>query len=130
MVPQFRCAAIKDDGHRCQAPRLREGEFCLMHSPDHAEEVQEARRLGGLRRKRDATLGTVYDLEGLDSADSIRRLIEIAVMDVLGLDNSIARARVLLQAAQVAARILETSELEQRIRALESFHSRPKGGVR
>ncbi len=44
------CAGTKENGQPCRAPKLRESEYCLMHSPDHAEEMAEARRLGGLRR--------------------------------------------------------------------------------
>ncbi len=72
-----------------------------------------------MRRKREVTLAGAYYFEGLDTVDHIRRVAEIAVMDTLGLDNSIARARTLLYAAQVAGRLLEVGELEQRIAALE-----------
>ena len=41
-----------------------------MHSPEHAKEVQEARRLGGLRRKREVTLSGAYDFEGLGTVAS------------------------------------------------------------
>ena len=45
---------------------------------------------------------------------------EIAVFDTLGLDNSLARSRTLIAAAQAAARLLEAGELEARIAALEA----------
>ena len=51
-----------------------------MHSPEHAEEVTEARRLGGLRRRREVAITGAYDLGGLESVADIRRLIEIAVL--------------------------------------------------
>jgi len=91
-----------------------------MHDPAHAAEVQEARRLGGLRRKREATLSGAYDFQGLTSVEQIRRLLEIAVLDSLGLDNSLGRARPLIAAAQAAAKLLETGELEDRLAALEA----------
>ena len=90
-----------------------------MHSPEHAQEVQEARRLGGLRRKREATLSGAYDFETLGTVDGIRRLIEVAVLDTLGMENSIARSRTLAYLAQVALRTLEVGDLEKRIVALE-----------
>ena len=58
------CAFRLASGEPCRAPPLKDGDFCLMHSPEHAQEVQEARRLGGLRRKREATLSGAYDFEG------------------------------------------------------------------
>jgi hypothetical protein len=90
-----------------------------MHSPEHAQEVQEARRLGGLRRKREATLSGVYDFEGLETVSGIRRLIEVAVLDTLGMENSMSRSRTLAYLAQVALRTLEVGDLEKRLAMLE-----------
>ncbi|MGB2694776.1 MAG: hypothetical protein WBD55_06255 [Dehalococcoidia bacterium] len=50
----------------------------------------------------------------------IRRLVRIAVLDSLGLENSVSRARVLLSGAQVAAKLLEVGELEERVAKLEA----------
>jgi hypothetical protein len=61
------CSGIKDNGQPCQAPKLRERDYCLMHSPEHAAEVAEARRLGGLRRRREVTVAGAYDFAGLES---------------------------------------------------------------
>jgi hypothetical protein len=92
-----------------------------MHSPEHAKEVQEARRLGGLRRKREATVVGAYEFEGLSTVDGIRRLLEVAVLDTLGMENSISRSRTLAYLAQVALRTLEVGDLEERIVALEEI---------
>jgi hypothetical protein len=121
------CSFRKDDGEPCRAPPLRDSEFCIMHSPDHAEEVAEARRLGGLRRRREKTVAGAYEFEGLRSVEQIRRLLEIGVLDTLGLENSIARSRALAYMAQVSVRLLEVGELEERVQALESvLHPRLK----
>ena len=114
------CGALRPDGRRCRAPALREGVFCFWHDPERAEDAAEARKLGGLRRKRERTVAVAYDLAGLGSIEAIRRVLEIALFDVLGLDNSIARSRVLISGALAAAKLLETGELEERIGALES----------
>lgn len=118
-MTQRECAFIKKSGQHCQSPPLLDGEHCLMHSPEHAQEVAEARRLGGLRRRREVTVSGVYDFVGLESVADIRRLIEIAVLDTLGLDNSIARARTLAYLAQSALKALEVGELESRLAVLE-----------
>jgi hypothetical protein len=49
---------------------------------------------------------------GLGDIGSVRRVLEIAVLDVLGLDNSLARSKVLIGAAGAAAKLLE-AEREQ-----------------
>ena len=76
----------------CQAAPIKEGDYCFWHSPENAEESAEARRLGGLRRRREVAVSGAYDFAGLESVADIRRILEIAVLDTLGLENSIARA--------------------------------------
>jgi hypothetical protein len=121
------CAAATADGKRCPVAPLRDGEYCFMHSPDHSAEAAEARRLGGLRRRRETTLAVAYDFVGLGSTESIGRIIEIATLDALGLENSIARCRVLIAAATAASRLLEVGELEARLAVLEAAVGREQG---
>ena len=109
------------------------GVFCLWHDPDHADEVAEARRLGGQRRRRERVVAGAYDFEGLGSVPSIRRLVEVAAMDTLGLENSVARARALAYLAQVATGLLEKGETEERLAAIEAVmepHLKKPGGRR
>ena len=120
MVVSRTCNATREDGQRCEAAPLRDGEFCLWHDPDHAQEVAEARRLGGLRRRREAAVSGAFDFDGLGSVEQIRRLVEVAVIDTLGLENSIARSRVLAYLAQVALKVVEAAELQERVAALET----------
>jgi hypothetical protein len=114
-----RCAGQLPDGRGCRAWPLRGDAFCLWHSPDREDEAAEARRLGGLRRRREKTVAGAYDFAGLGTIESIRRILEIATIDALGLENSIVRARVLISAALAAAKLLETGELEARLEVLE-----------
>jgi hypothetical protein len=99
---------------------MRDSDYCVFHDPEHAEVVQEARRAGGQRRKREATLATAYDFQGLTSIAEIRRLLEVAAFDALGLDNSIHRVRALAYLAQVATGLLEKGEMEERLLAVEA----------
>jgi hypothetical protein len=103
---------------------LKDGPYCWAHSPEHAEEAHEARRLGGLRKRKEATISAAYDFQGLETVADIRRLLEIAATDTLSMDNSIPRNRMLVSLVQVALHTLEVGDLEQRIAALEqSVHS-------
>ena len=99
---------------------MQDEQFCFWHSPAHAEEAAEARRLGGLRRRRERTLQGAYELEGLESVAQIRRVLEVAILDALGLENSVARSRVLVSCVVAAAKLLETGELEARLEAVEA----------
>jgi hypothetical protein len=113
------CAFRSATGRPCRAAPLRDGEFCLMHSPESIKQVQEARRLGGLRRRRESTISSAYQFDSLNSVEGIRRIVEVAVLDTLSMENSIARSRTLAYLAQVALRTLEIGDLETRIAALE-----------
>jgi len=113
------CLGERPDGQRCRSWPIRDEPYCLWHSPDREEEAADARRLGGLRRRREKAVSGAYDFAGLDSIPAIRRILEIATIDTLGLDNSIVRSRTLISAAVAAAKLLETGELEARLATLE-----------
>ncbi len=113
------CTYIKDDGGSCQAAPLRDGKYCFWHDPEHAAEVAEARRLGGLRRRREKTLQGAYEFEGLNSIEDVRRLLEIAVMATLGLENSVARSRAIAYLSQTALKVFEFHEFDERLKSLE-----------
>ena len=114
------CKAKTDKGESCRAMPMRESDFCVFHDPEHAEVVAQARSAGGQRRKREATLATAYDFQGLTSIDEIRRLVEVAAYDALGLDNNINRVRALGYLAQIATSLLEKGEMEERLQAVEA----------
>jgi hypothetical protein len=120
MVIRRRCAIAKADGEPCAMAPLLDRPYCFSHDPDRAADAAEARRLGGLRRRKEGTISVAYDLPGLDSVAGIRRLLDIVVTDGLGLENGIARLRVLISTAVAAMNLLKTSELEERIAALEA----------
>ena len=118
-VPHRYCAATKADGQPCRAAPLRDAAFCFLHDPDRAEDAAKARHAGGIRRRREGTLGVAYDLQGLETAAGIRRVLEIALSDALSLDPGVGRARILVAVANSAAKLLETAELAARLEALE-----------
>ena len=128
MASKRLCAYQHPDGRSCGAPPLRDSLYCLFHDPDHADAVAEARRLAGQRRRKEATIATVYDLIDATSDEGTKRLMQIVVTDVLGLDNSLNRARVLLYAIQTGIKVRESGDLVGRLEALESTVKREGWG--
>jgi hypothetical protein len=118
-MPRRYCGATKADGQACRAAPLRDAAYCFLHDPARAEDAAKARQAGGIRRRREGTLGVVYDLQGLETAAGIRRVLDIVVGDALGLDAGIGRSRILVAVANSAIKLLETAELEARLEALE-----------
>jgi hypothetical protein len=119
MVIRRRCAIARADGQPCAMAPLVDRPYCFSHDPERAADAAEARRMGGLRRRKEGTISVAYDLPGLDTVPGIRRLLDIVVTDGLGLDNSIARLRALISVAVAATNLLKVGELEERIAALE-----------
>ena len=120
MVSSRACKHRFDDGRGCNAPPGLESDYCYWHDPEKIEEVAEARRLGGQRRRRERVVAGAYEFNGLESIKDLRRILEVAVIDVLGLENSIARGRALSNLVQVGAKLLEVGELEDRLAAIEN----------
>ena len=117
---QRQCRATLEHGQPCGATPLREKDLCFWHDPEHKEEADKARQLGGQRRRRESTLAGAYDVEGLTSTGEIRRLLEVAAYDTLALDSSVPRSRALVAIALAAGKLLEAGELEERIAHLEA----------
>jgi hypothetical protein len=114
------CKYVREDGSPCRSAPLRGEDFCFWHSPAHAEEADEARRLGGLRRRRERAVAGAYEFGGLSTVPDIRRLLEVATIDTLSLENSVARSRTLAYLAQTALKCLELGDLEERLALLEA----------
>jgi hypothetical protein len=89
-----------------------------MHDPEHAEEAAQARKLGGQRRRRESTLAGAYDVGDLATVEGIRRLLEVVVYDLLGIENGIARARAIIAVSHELAGLLKTGELEEKFAEL------------
>ena len=114
------CRGNKQDGDPCRQAPLRDSDFCFWHDPDHVEEAEKARTLGGQRRRREKITEGAYDLEGLDTVTGIRRVLEVALLDLMSMENSVARSRTLISGALAAAKLLEVGEQEERLQALEA----------
>jgi hypothetical protein len=114
------CIHEKPDGKLCRATPMRDVAYCFFHNPETEEQAAESRRLGGLRRKREKAVAGAYDFAGLDSIESIRRVLEIALLDALSLENSLARSRTLITGGMAAMKLLEVGELQTRIEILEA----------
>lgn len=114
------CLEITSAGQPCRARPLKDSDRCFLHDPEHREAAGEARRVGGLRRRREGAVKVAFDLDGLDSAEGLRRFLEIAATDALSAEDGISRVRAMTYIVQTGIRLLEAADLEARVRALES----------
>jgi hypothetical protein len=114
-----RCSGQNAKGEPCGFSPQRDSDLCWWHDPAHAEEAREARRLGGVRRRREGVVQGSYDFVGLTTIPDLQRLLEIIAIDTLALDNSVARSRTMVAVVQAAAKLLEIGDFAQRLEALE-----------
>jgi hypothetical protein len=124
MTSRRTCKATTANGRRCRMMPLVDSDYCWNHDPANTEAAAEARKMGGLRRRREATVRAAYDVEGLGSVEEIRRYAEryaeLAMNDTVSLDNGFQRNRLIFYGCQVASSLLKVGELEERVEQLEA----------
>lgn len=107
MTPGKRpCAGTTSDFRQCRAAAMTDEEYCFRHSPAHRDAALEASRLGGARRRKEATIAVVYDFSGLTSWDDLLRLLELSITETLALENGVQRNKTLVYAVSVARHVL------------------------
>lgn len=113
------CKGRNTSGEACRANVQSEIDWCFMHDPERQDEVREARKAGGQRRRREGTIALAYDLGELDTVVDLRRVLRIALLDTVSLDNGVNRSRTLVSIVQAGLKLIESGELEDRVTALE-----------
>jgi hypothetical protein len=114
------CDGINERGEPCGATLMRGSSYCFFHSPETRDEAAEARRLGGQRRKREGAVTGAYEIDGIATIAQLERVLEIAIVDTLALENSVPRNRTLGSLVQTALRRIEVGELETRLELIEA----------
>ena len=77
------CTYQLAEGRACRATPLRDAPFCFWHAPDTADELAEARRLGGLHRRKKRTVATIYGFNGLRTVEDHQGLLETLITETL-----------------------------------------------
>jgi len=120
------CKGKTKNGQPCQGYAVSGSEYCFSHDPASAAQRAESRRKGGMARH-GRIIGKIEPDEPqqarqrvtLDSPAAALKLIERACNDVLRLENSVNRNRVLIAGAVAFTKLYEVSELAARLEAME-----------
>src|SRR5215210_2083629 len=120
------CTYQMPNGRPCRATPMRDEPYCFWHAPETAEEAAEARRLGGLHRRKKKTVGAIFGFRGLRTIEDNQALLETAAIETLALENSVARNRALASYTATGAKLIELGDHEERLRALEVAVARPR----
>jgi hypothetical protein len=99
---------------------MRDEPFCFWHAPETTEDAAEARRLGGLNRRKKRTIAAIYGFHGLRTIEDLQAMLETAAFETLALENSIARNRAVASIVAIGAKLIEVGELEERLASIEA----------
>ena len=69
------CTYLLPSGRPCRATPLRDEPYCFWHAPETAEEAAEARRIGGLHRRKKKTVASIYGFGGLRTIEDNQALL-------------------------------------------------------
>lgn len=127
LVPKRSCKETNQQEQPCRRRPNTDSDYCFWHDLETADEAAQARRLGGLRRKREKVVSNIYGLGEFDTVPDLRRVLKVAVLDTMGLDNGVNRNRTLATLVLAGAKLLEIGELEERLNRVEAtLAERPK----
>jgi hypothetical protein len=124
----MRCAAIARGGSRCKLDATH-GEYCWSHSPETESQRRTRARRGG-KSGGNGRPGT-SEIVGLKK--DIREVISGVLSGEVGKGEGAVCFQgynSLLKAVEIERKILETVELEERIRQLEEASGEQRGGHR
>jgi hypothetical protein len=111
------CKARTKSGARCNAAATANG-YCFTHSEEHQAQRIAARRLGGKHRRR-VRNDTPYPTCDTKTVQGLAVLLDAVMRETWQLEAGVARSRTLAYLAQVQKGILEVSDIEARVAALE-----------
>ena len=115
-----KCHGKNSSGEPCKMAALKGERYCFNHSPNVRREQAAARKRGGEARHTPHFADPSLLPAKVEKLEDASRLLTYTLAEVAGMDNSIARARVLLALHESFIRSIEIGELEQRIAALEA----------
>jgi len=112
------CAATTQRGTACKGIVPLDRTLCLVHDPDLADRVAEARRRGGTTAMKLKLLAGKR--QRLDTPKKLLAFVSNLALDTLSgsIDPNVSRATA--YAVSLQMKLLETADLEQRLESLEA----------
>ncbi len=104
----------------CKAQALQGGRYCFTHDPASGKARATARKLGGMRNRTPhagqadilpATVATISDAT---------KILDYTLAEIIPMENSIARGRLLIALVAGYINAFEIGELENRLAAIET----------
>ena len=116
----MKCTANTTQGGKCKAQALQGGRYCFTHDPASGKARAKARKLGGERNRTNhggnpeslpATVATIAQAT---------KILDYTLAEIIPMENSIARGRLLIALVAGYINAFEIGELENRLAAIET----------
>ena len=114
-----KCAAQTANWEPCQAQAISGSTFCFTHDPTQGAARAQAHKRGGERRRAIHGADPSAIPTKVRSLTEIMAILDFALAEVLVMENSIQRARVLISLSDAYLKGFEMGELQARLEQLE-----------
>lgn len=94
--------------------------YCFIHDPAKGTERAAARRRGGQHRRAVRVADVSSVPSSIRTVGDVLKLLDVATLDTLALENSVARTRAIVGIVLGYLKALEVGEIEARLTALEA----------
>lgn len=116
-----KCYAVTATGAPCRSAAQKGSDFCFFHNPTQATKRAQARKKGGYNRHTQHFADASQLPASVTTLADANKILSYVLVEVIGQENTIARARVLLNLFDSYIKSFEIGELEKRIQALETI---------
>ena len=111
------CAHVRANGERCRGYAVIGGRFCFAHDPALADKRADDRRRGGEAGKVAPLADSAFAVRSLGD---VLALIETTINDVRAGRVDVKVANAVGYLANVAVKVMQQTDIEARLDALES----------
>jgi hypothetical protein len=113
------CKARTQSGKPCRMKPLKGSKYCFTHDPANASERAKAHKKGGANRRVSHHGDSNNIPQEIKTLDDANKILSYTLAEVIPMENSISRGRLLIALYEAFLKSFEIGELEQRIAALE-----------
>lgn len=117
-----KCQARTRSGNRCGGFAIDDSNYCFSHEPKMAHTRAAARKRGGYNRRKSPINSTFPELDP-EKISGLVSLVKQVLRETWALENSLNRSRTIGYLAQVQRSLIESSELHERLSAVETVLS-------
>jgi hypothetical protein len=115
-----KCKAKTGTGQPCKMQPLKGSSYCFTHSPEMGAKRAEAHRKGGERQRTPHYGDESIIPREVRTLEDANKILAYTLAETVPMENSIARARLLLALYDSYIKSFEVGELEKRIQLLEA----------